>query len=712
MKRSQKRAILYLIDVFMITFAHLSAFLFLLSYSTRLSDKEFYITLFVTLFVYTVLGIRARIFSIINRFTDYKVIFILIANMFFASLLSYLVDVFFLDTFSRRFLFLSFLFGTFLIILPRMMWRMWHEQNLFVKHNKKDQKTKMLVVGAGEGGSAFIQIVTLFVYTVLGIRARIFSIINRFTDYKVIFILIANMFFASLLSYLVDVLFLDTFSRRFLFLSFLFGTFLIILPRMIWRMWHEQNLFVKHNKKDQKTKMLVVGAGEGGSAFIQTILNKSKDIDIVGIVDADINKLGTYLHGIKVLGNKNSIPRLVAEYEVKQVTIAIPSLSGEERESILDICRNANVHVNNMPSIENIVLGNVSLNKFKEIEIADLLGRKEVVLDQTSLNSFFNGKTVLVTGAGGSIGSEICRQVSKFNPARILLLGHGENSIYLIHRELSVLLKGRIDIVPIIADIQDRDLIFEIMANYRPDIVYHAAAHKHVPLMEYNPKEAVKNNIFGTKNVAEAAKAAGIPKFIMVSTDKAVNPPNVMGATKRFAEMIVTGLNEEGKTQFAAVRFGNVLGSRGSVVPLFKEQINKGGPITVTDFRMTRYFMTIPEASRLVIQAGFLAKGGEVFVLDMGEPVKILDLAKKIIKLSGHTEDKIKIVESGIRPGEKLYEELLSSNERVSEQIHDKIFVGKVTSKPLAEVEAIITNLDQLPAVNLKETLIHFAKQE
>lgn len=600
MKRSQKRAILYLIDVFMITFAHLSAFRFLLSYSTRLSDKEFYITLFVTLFVYTVLGIRARIFSIINRFTDYKVIFILIANMFFASLLSYLVNVFFLDTFNRRFLFLSFLFGTFLIILPRMMWRM----------------------------------------------------------------------------------------------------------------WHEQNLFVKHNKKDQKTKMLVVGAGEGGSAFIQTILNKSKDIDIVGIVDADINKLGTYLHGIKVLGNKNSIPRLVAEYEVKQVTIAIPSLSGEERESILDICRNANVHVNNMPSIENIVLGNVSLNKFKEIEIADLLGRKEVVLDQTSLNSFFNGKTVLVTGAGGSIGSEICRQVSKFNPARILLLGHGENSIYLIHRELSVLLKGRIDIVPIIADIQDRDLIFEIMANYRPDIVYHAAAHKHVPLMEYNPKEAVKNNIFGTKNVAEAAKAAGIPKFIMVSTDKAVNPPNVMGATKRFAEMIVTGLNEEGKTQFAAVRFGNVLGSRGSVVPLFKEQIKKGGPITVTDFRMTRYFMTIPEASRLVIQAGLLAKGGEVFVLDMGQPVKILDLAKKIIKLSGHTEDKIKIVESGIRPGEKLYEELLSSNERVSEQIHDKIFVGKVTSKPLSEVEAIISKLDQLPTDNLKETLIHFAKQE
>lgn len=458
--------------------------------------------------------------------------------------------------------------------------------------------------------------------------------------------------------------------------------------------------------------MLVVGAGEGGSIFIQTVLNKAKDLEIIGIVDSDPNKQGTYLHGIKVLGNAYDIPKLVAEYEIEQVTIAIPSLDGENRERILDLCREANVPVNNMPSIENIFRGNVSLNKFKEIDIADLLGRKEVVLDQSSLSEYFLGKTVLVTGAGGSIGSEICRQVSKFQPKQILLLGHGENSIYLINRELNAKYQNTINIVPIIADIQDRDLIFSIMAKYQPEVVYHAAAHKHVPLMEYNPREAVKNNIFGTKNVAEAAKAAGIPKFVMVSTDKAVNPPNVMGATKRFAEMIVTGLNEPGKTQFAAVRFGNVLGSRGSVVPLFKEQIKKGGPVTVTDFRMTRYFMTIPEASRLVIQAGFLAKGGEVFVLDMGEPVKILDLAKKVIKLSGHTEEEIGIVESGIRPGEKLYEELLSSDERVSEQIHDKIFVGRVTSKPLSEVEAIINNLDQLSEKELKEVLINNAKQE
>jgi FlaA1/EpsC-like NDP-sugar epimerase len=250
------------------------------------------------------------------------------------------------------------------------------------------------------------------------------------------------------------------------------------------------------------------------------------------------------------------------------------------------------------------------------------------------------------------------------------------------------------------------------MATYQPNVVYHAAAHKHVPLMEYNPHEAVKNNIFGTKNVAEAAKAANVEKFVMISTDKAVNPPNVMGATKRVAEMIVTNLNEPGKTQFAAVRFGNVLGSRGSVVPLFKEQIKNGGPVTVTDFRMTRYFMTIPEASRLVIQAGHLARGGEIFVLDMGEPVQILELARKVILLSGHTEEEIGIVESGIRPGEKLYEELLSSEERVSEQIHEKIFVGRVTNKAPEVVASFINHLLTMDRVELKEVLIDFAKQE
>ena len=364
-----------------------------------------------------------------------------------------------------------------------------------------------------------------------------------------------------------------------------------------------------------------------------------------------------------------------------------------------------------MPKYEQVITGKLSVSKLQEIDIADLLGRKEVKLDQQSLKSNIKCKTVLVTGAGGSIGSELCRQIAQFCPARLLLLGHGENSIYLIHKELSSRYKDDIELIPIIADIQDRERIFHIMETYRPDRVYHAAAHKHVPLMEYNPTEAVKNNIYGTRNVAEAAKAAGVAKFVMISTDKAVNPPNVMGATKRVAEMVVTSLNEEGNTLFSAVRFGNVLGSRGSVVPLFKEQIAKGGPITVTDFRMTRYFMTIPEASRLVIQAGALMQGGEVFVLDMGEPVKILDLAKKMITLSGHTEEEIQIQEAGIRPGEKLYEELLSAKEKVNDQVYEKIFVGNVQSLPKIEVDSYVDSLLTLGANDLKDSLVKFAQQ-
>ena len=411
------------------------------------------------------------------------------------------------------------------------------------------------------------------------------------------------------------------------------------------------------------------------------------------------------------VGSDSQIPEIVANYEINQIVIAIPSLEPEEYERILSLCQDTNAIVKAMPKYEEVVTGKVRINKLREIDIADLLGRKEVILDQTSLKSNIEGKTVLVTGAGGSIGSELCRQIACFSPARLLLLGHGENSIYLIHKELKNKFQDKIEIVPIIADIQDRKRIFQIMKTYRPDRVYHAAAHKHVPLMENNPQEAVKNNIYGTRNVAEASKAAGVSKFVMISTDKAVNPPNVMGATKRVAEMIVTGLNEEGKTLFSAVRFGNVLGSRGSVVPLFKEQIAKGGPVTVTDFRMTRYFMTIPEASRLVIQAGALMQGGEVFVLDMGEPVKILDLAKKMISLSGQSEADIKIVETGIRPGEKLYEELLSTQEKVDEQIYEKIFVGNVCAPTQEEVTAFIASLSELNGIELKQRLLDFAKQ-
>ena len=551
----------------------------------------------------------------------------------------------------------------------------------------------------------------LIAYLFIAYKLKIFSIINRYTDYRVLF----NLSIAVTLAYLLTLglsVVMESFSYRFLFLGWFFSIPMLMLPRITWRVMAEQSEKKTNKESDKKVRTLVVGAGSGGSLFVNTVLSGKSDIEIVGIVDADPNKLGTYIHGVKVLGNRNDIPLIVENYGVEQVTIAIPSLKGAEREKIVEICNDLHVTVNSMPCVEDVVVGKLSAQQLREIEIADLLGRKEVVLDQSAFNRYFTGKTVLVTGAGGSIGSEICRQIAKFHPERLLLLGHGENSIYLIHRELINRYGDRIEILPLIADIQDRELMFDIMKEYKPDLVYHAAAHKHVPLMEANPKESVKNNIFGTKNVAEAAKAAGVTKFVMVSTDKAVNPPNVMGATKRVAEMIVTGLNEEEKTQFVAVRFGNVLGSRGSVVPVFKDQIAKGGPLTVTDYRMTRYFMTIPEASRLVIQAGYLGLGGEIFVLDMGDPVRIVDLAEKVIKLSGHTVAEIGIVESGIRPGEKLYEELMSTSERVSKKIHDKIFIGKVEPKSMAEVEDFVKDLLVLDNQTLKERLIAYAKQE
>jgi len=551
----------------------------------------------------------------------------------------------------------------------------------------------------------------IVLYLTFATLSNVFSTITRYTDYKTMFRVGGSILGAYSIVYIAEKIFYESTNSRYIVLSMLLSFLLVIASRLTWREIHE---FVQHpsallGKKVDGTKTLVVGSGDGASLFIKTAQQKSKDLKIVAIVDDDKNKQNTYLHGVKVVGTTEQIPEIVGNYEVEQIVIAIPSLAPDDYERIVEYCQQTEVKVNAMPKYEQVITGKLSVSKLQEIDIADLLGRKEVKLDQQSLKSNIKCKTVLVTGAGGSIGSELCRQIAQFCPARLLLLGHGENSIYLIHKELSSRYKDDIELIPIIADIQDRERIFHIMETYRPDRVYHAAAHKHVPLMEYNPTEAVKNNIYGTRNVAEAAKAAGVAKFVMISTDKAVNPPNVMGATKRVAEMVVTSLNEEGKTLFSAVRFGNVLGSRGSVVPLFKEQIAKGGPITVTDFRMTRYFMTIPEASRLVIQAGALMQGGEVFVLDMGEPVKILDLAKKMITLSA--EEEIQIQEAGIRPGEKLYEELLSAKEKVNDQVYEKIFVGNVQSLPKTEVDSYVDSLLTLGANDLKDSLVKFAQQ-
>ncbi|HBA0412180.1 TPA: polysaccharide biosynthesis protein [Enterococcus faecium] len=534
-------------------------------------------------------------------------------------------------------------------------------------------------------------------YLFYGSLFKVFTRINRYTNLREIIAIFSSLS-ASAASSILILLFINRrYSLRLVIFAYLLSLLLIIGSRLIWRIYIETKN-MRYVSADSAKNTLIVGAGEGGRILYNSFLGSktAQDIHVVGFVDDDPNKRNTYLSGKKVLGAIKDIPVLIEKYDIQMVTIAIPSLSRKKLRRIFELVESAHVKVNTMPSIEELASGKISVSKLKTIDVVDLLGRDEVKLDIESIKDQITDKVILVTGAGGSIGSEICRQIIQFNPAKLLLLGHGENSIYLIDRELRTHHQNcPTEIVPIIADIQDREKINEIMEQYHPDIVYHAAAHKHVPLMEYNPKEAVKNNIFGTKNVAEAAKAAKVKNFVMVSTDKANNPPNVMGSTKRIAEMIVTGLNEEGCTKFSAVRFGNVLGSRGSVIPVFREQIAQGGPITVTDFRMTRYFMTIPEASRLVIQSGALAKGGEIFILDMSEPVKIVDLAKNMIRLSGYSEDEIEIIETGIRPGEKLYEELLLDKERNDEAVYEKIFVGNIKGYSIQKVMDFVKSLPQ-----------------
>ncbi|MFJ8246333.1 polysaccharide biosynthesis protein [Peribacillus asahii] len=493
---------------------------------------------------------------------------------------------------------------------------------------------------------------------------------------------------------------------RVLGITWMLHVILIGGSRFSWRVFRDQFIAPNPNKK----RTLIVGAGSAGTMVAKQLLkNTDADLYPVAFVDDDSTKYKLDIYGIEVKGNSQDIPRIVEELNIENIVIAIPSLQKQEMKRIYEECAKTKAKTKIMPLIEDLVTGKISVNQMRDVQVEDLLGREPVELDMSMISEKLTGKTVLVTGAGGSIGSEICRQISKFQPQTLLLLGHGENSIYTIDMELRKKYRDELDIIPIIADVQDRDRIFDIMDKYHPDVVYHAAAHKHVPLMEYNPMEAVKNNIFGTRNVAEAADTFGVKSFVLVSTDKAVNPPNVMGATKRFAEMIIQNLAKESKTTFVAVRFGNVLGSRGSVIPLFKKQIQAGGPVTVTHPEMTRYFMTIPEASRLVIQAGALARGGEVFVLDMGEPVKIVDLAQNLITLSGYTEEEIGIRFSGIRPGEKLFEELLNENEVQVKQVFPKIHIGKAEPMEKEEFYSIIETLPDKDEIELKETLVGIA---
>ena len=430
--------------------------------------------------------------------------------------------------------------------------------------------------------------------------------------------------------------------------------------------------------KEKGKPTMIIGGGQAAAMLIKEIrTSEYARYHVQCIIDDDGKKIGKYVSGIKIVGKREDIPAMVEKYGIRMIIIAIPSAGNKVIKEILEVCKQTDCELKKIPGIYQLVDGSVSVNDIKDVEIEDLLGREPIKVDLDSIMGYVNGRVVLVTGGGGSIGSELCRQVAMHQPKQLIVVDIYENNAYDIEQELRTTYPA-LNLVVLIASVRNAHRIEQIFLEYRPEVVYHAAAHKHVPLMENSPNEAIKNNVFGTYKTAQAAAKCGVKKFVLISTDKAVNPTNIMGASKRLCEMIIQTMNQDyPNTNFVAVRFGNVLGSNGSVIPLFKKQIKAGGPVTVTDPNIIRYFMTIPEAVSLVLQAGAYAKGGEIFVLDMGEPVKIVDLAKNLIRLSGYTEDDIEIKFTGLRPGEKLYEELLMSEEGLRETENKLIFIGQ-----------------------------------
>lgn len=456
----------------------------------------------------------------------------------------------------------------------------------------------------------------------------------------------------------------------------LFTTIMLLSGiRMVVRLYHEE--FFSETRGTAR-RFLIVGAGNAGEALLREMMRrKDTQYEVVGFVDDDPAKQGTEIHGIPVLGSVDQLPQICRKQAVDEIAIAIPSANRKQLRRVVQVCQGTKIRFSTVPSLTDIASGKLRVSQMRDVEINDLLGREEVQLDMEQIRGFLANKVILVTGAGGSIGSEMCRQVCAFGPKQLLLLEQAENPLFFIERELKQKFSN-VSMIPVIADITDKIRIERFFAEYRPQVVIHAAAHKHVPLMELNPGEAIKNNVIGTRTVADAADAYGAECFVMISTDKAVNPTSIMGSSKRVAEMYIQDLNKTSKTHYVTVRFGNVLGSNGSVVPIFKQQIAAGGPVTVTHPEMRRYFMTIPEASQLVLQAAAMGEGGEIFVLDMGEPVKIVDLARELITLSGFRPgEDIEIEFTGLRPGEKLFEELSIEGENMLPTKHPKIAVWK-----------------------------------
>ena len=454
---------------------------------------------------------------------------------------------------------------------------------------------------------------------------------------------------------------------------------------------------INKNQDNKANNLLIIGAGMGAREIIIAIKNNMRDkYNIVGIIDDDISKINHYILGVKVLGTRYDIPKIANEKNVDLIFFAINKIDAVSRKKILEICQETGVKTRVLPTTLEVIAKQGAMNSLRDVQIEDLLGRDPVHLDNKNINSLIKNKTVLVTGGGGSIGSELCRQIVKYDPKRLVILDIYENNLYDIEMELRAEYP-KLNLEAIVASVRDNARLNNVFETYKPEIVFHAAAHKHVPLMEKSPLEAIHNNVFGTYNVVNCADEYGVGKFVLISTDKAVNPTNIMGASKRVCEMIVQAKNKVSKTEYVAVRFGNVLGSNGSVIPLFKKQIERGGPVTVTHKDITRFFMTIPEAVQLILQAVTYAKGGEIFVLDMGEPVKIYDLAVSLIKLLGYEPNvDIPIEITGLRPGEKLYEEILMSEEGLTSTKHDKIFISKPMHMEMTELEEKLNILKEL----------------
>ncbi len=526
----------------------------------------------------------------------------------------------------------------------------------------------------------------------------VFNLYNRIWKYasisELISIVVATSF--STLTFLgYTFMVRKTFPRSIYILFWLLLTTFVGGSRFILRTFN--GVTPTFRKTEGVRNAMVIGAGEAGSMVIQEF-KKHPDLRMkpVAIIDDDTNKHGMSIHGVKVLGARQVIPETVLRKNIKEIIIAMPSIDRHQIRDIVDICSKTKCKLRIVPGVYELLDGKVSIKRLRDVRIDDLLGREPVKLNLDEISGYIENKVVLITGGGGSIGSELCRQIARFKPKELLIFDISENNVYSLEYDLKTLFPD-LCYTPLIGSVRDKGRLEYVFKKYGPDVVFHAAAHKHVPMMELNATEAIKNNVFGTLNVAEAADKYGAERFTLISTDKAVNPTNIMGASKRIAEIIVQMMSMKSSTVFSAVRFGNVLGSEGSVIPLFRKQIENGGPVTVTHPEVIRYFMTIPEAVQLVIQAGALAKGGEIFILDMGEPVKIADLARDMIKLSGlEPGADIDIEYIGLRPGEKLFEELLLNEEGITATKYKKIYIAKPTFSNVDAFEKEILNLREL----------------